>query len=501
MARIAKLRGDWVFLAVILGLLVLSYRDLFGWNPGRDLSEEVPALFVASNTSPLYISSLAALFLYLRIHRLATALRAPAPSRWGWWLVGPAALVLVWAQYTGARDILLLSVIPMVLGGAWVAVGSAFARLLLLPTLFLLFMYPMPAVLANQQVYAFQMATAELTASIVRALGIPVILQGDHIYVANRVFQVIETCSGLRLTETLFSSAFAYVEVMRTRRRHAVIIVLLSPLLAFPLNTLRVLLIMFNPLSDYSADHTLQGIGVVVVGVLSFALVEKALKRFYPQPPPPPFPRPDPSQNVALPKAWALLAVAVVCLSASFAIDRWQASAPPRWTVTMPIEWDGWKARKAPVDEQFLGSVYYSRRLSRRYEKGGDDVWVLAARDDRLKRDRSILSPKNALPGGGWETLERHRLEAPWTHAAVEEIVATKRGKQRLILYWYEGSEGLGTEAIRAVLGVENSSWRQRQELRMFRVSTNLPRGEIERQSARERVEKFAREIRDSLDG
>lgn len=501
MARIAKLRGDWVFLAVILGLLIVSYRDLFGWNPGRALSDEVPTLFVASNTSPLYIFSLAAMFLYLRLVRLTATLRAPAPTRWGWLLVAPAALALVWAQYTGAKDILLLSVIPMVLGGALVTVGSAFARLLLLPTLFLLFMYPMPAVVANQQVYAFQMATAELAARAVGALGIPVTLQGDLLYVGNRVFQVIETCSGLRLTETLFSSAFAYVEVMRTRRRHAVIIVLLAPLLAFPLNTVRVMLIMFNPLSDYSTDHTLQGIGVVVVGVLSLALIEKILQRIYPQPPPAPVPRPDPSRNAEVPRAWALLAVAVVCLSASFAIDRWQAGALPRWSVTMPIEWDGWKARKEPADEQFLGSVYYSRLLYRRYEKGDDEVRVLAARDDRLKRDRSILSPKNAVPGRGWKIVERRTLDTAWTDAVVEEIVATQRGRQSLILHWYEGSPGFRTEAIRAVLGLENSSWRQREELRMFRVSTNLPRGEIHRLRARKRIEKFAQEIRGSLDG
>jgi exosortase len=501
LARIAKLRGDWVFLAVILGLLIICYRDLFGWSPGRALSDEVPTLFVASNTSPLYIFSLAAFFLYLRISRLAVALRAPAPSRWGWLLVAPAAMALVWAQYTGAQDILLLSVIPMVLGGALVAVGPVFARLLLLPTLFLLFMYPMPAVLANQQVYAFQMATAELAASAVGALGIPVILQGDLVYVGNRVFEVIETCSGLRLTETLFSSSFAYVEVMRTRRRHAVIIVLLSPLLAFPLNAVRVLLIMFNPLSEYSNDHTVQGIGVVVVGVMSLALIEKILKRIYPQPPPAARPRPDPARNTEVPRAWVLLATAVVCLSASIAVDRWQAGALPRWTVTMPIEWDGWKARKEPEDRQFLGSVYYSRFLYRRYEKGDDEVLVLAARDDRLKRDRSILSPKNAVPGGGWKILERRALDVAWTDAVVEEIVAIRRDKESLILHWYEGSPGLGTEAVRAVLGLENSSWRQRDELRMFRVSTNLPPGEIHRSRARERLEKFAREIRVSLDG
>jgi len=501
MVRIGKLRADWAFLGVVLLLLIIAYRDLFGWNPGRSLSEESPTLFVASNTSPLYISLLAAFFLYLRIYRLTDALRAPTPNRWGWLLVVPATLVFVWAQYTGEPDILLLSVIPMVLGGALVAVGAAFARLLLLPTLFLLFMYPVPAVIANQQVYAFQIATAELVTRLIDGVGIPIIREGDLIYVRRHIFEVIETCSGLRLTETLFSSAFAYTELLHTPRRHAVIIILLAPLVAFPLNTVRVLLIIFNPLSELSNDHTLQGIVVVVVGVLSFALIEKILTRIYPQPASQRGSELAPLRNTELARAWGLMAVAIICLSVSIAVKPWQAGATPRWSITMPIDWNGWKAQKETRDEEFLGSVYYSRFLYRRYEKGEDEVLVMAARDDRQKRDRSILSPKNGVPGAGWGILDRHAIDVAWTDSVVEETVATRRGEQILILSWYEGSPGFRTEAIRAVLGLENSSWRLNEELRMFRVSTNLPDGEIQRTRARERVEKFARKIRVSLDG
>jgi exosortase len=501
MVQLGKLRGDWIFSGIVLMLLVLAYRDLFGWDPGRALSEEVPTLFVASNTSPLYISCLAAFFLYRRFEPLTTALRSPVPNRRGWLLLVPAALVFVWAQYTGERDILLLSVIPMVLGGALVTVGSSFAGLLLLPTLFLLFMYPVPAVIANQQVYAFQIATAELTTRLIDAVGIPIIREGDLVYVRQNVFEVIETCSGLRLTETLFSSAFVYTELMGTPRRHAVIIVLLSPLLAFPLNAIRVLLIMFNPLADLSSDHTVQGIVVVVVGVLSLALLDKILMRIDPLPAPEPHPESAGLQQAELPRAWGLMTLAVICLSISVAVNPWKAGAVPQWSLTMPIDWDGWKARKEPRDDQFLGSVYYSRFIYRRYEKGGNKVLVMAARDDRLKRDRSIFSPKNAVPGAGWKILEQRVVDASWTDGMVEEIVATRRGQQSLIFNWYEGSPGFRTEAISAVLGLENSNWRRPEELRMFRVSTNLPEGKIEKALARARVEKFARKIRSSLDG
>jgi exosortase/archaeosortase family protein len=389
----------------------------------------------------------------------------------------------------------------MLLGGALVSVGSCLAASLLLPTLFLLFMYPMPAVIANQQVYAFQIATAEFVTRVIELVGIPIVREGDLIYTRNHVFEVIETCSGLRLTETLFSTSFVYNELLQLPRRHAVIIILLSPLLAFPLNAIRVLLIIFNPLAELSSDHTIQGIIVVVAGVLSFALIEKILKKIYPQPAFEPRPGPSPSRKAERPNAWAFVAVAVLCLGVSIAIHPWQAGGTQRWSITMPIDWNGWKAKKATKDDQFLGSVYYSRFLYRRYEKADDEVLVLAARDDRLKRDRSIFSPKNDVPGAGWKILEQRPMEVEWTDAVVEETVATRRGKQNLILSWYEGSPGFRTEAVRAVLGLENSKWRLPEELRMFRVSTNLPDGEMQRAQARERAEEFAAKIRASLDG
>jgi len=193
--------------------------------------------------------------------------------------------------------------------------------------------------------------------------------------------------------------------------------------------------------------------------------------------------------------------VAILCLGASIAVRPWHPGATARWSITMPIDWNGWKAKKESKDDQFLGSVYYSRFLYRRYEKAGDEVLVMAARDDRLKRDRSIISPKNVVPGAGWKILDQRAIEVDWTDVTVEETVATRRGKQSLILSWYEGSPGFGTEAVRAVLGLENSNWRLPEELRMFRVSTNLTGGEIQRAQARKRVEEFAEKIRISLDG
>jgi exosortase len=494
--------------AATLILLVFAYRELGAWSPGGTTNEDAPTLFVPSHTSPLYVASLSALFLYIRINRLRFALRRPEPAAVGWWLLLPGVGIAGWSHYTSAPDILLLSLIPVGLGAALVLVGKRFASALLLPLLFLLFAYPVPAVIANQQIYFFQIATAEFATFVVDLFRIPVIHEGDLIYARGRVFEVIETCSGLRLTETLLTSAFVYGEVMRSRFRDRIVFVLMAPILGFVLNGARVLLIMFNPLSDYSEDHTVQGIAVLVVGVLLFAVIERGLGVLFPG-----WPSERARRRVAAkgasdavvgrydPSRVAVVLVALGCVAASFSLPRWNGAGGERWQIGIPLAWEGWDGERIDHDEAFLGSVYYSRFLYRRYEKESAHVEIFAGRDDRMRRDRSVISRKNAVPGSGWKILRSRPIDVDWGPGVVEELVATQRGKHILIYHWYEGSPGFREEATRAVLGLEKSPLRLPGELRVFRVSTELRAEPGSEALAVGRVDRFARKLRESLDG
>jgi exosortase len=196
-------------------------------------------------------------FLLQRRYGIVRAIHAPKPTPWGLLVVAPALLLFGWAHYTGAMDLLLLSLPLVILGGALCLSGPALTRQLLVPALFLCFAVPMPGVMTNQIVYAFQIGTASLSSQILALFGVPVLHLGDMIYTRTGIFHVIETCSGLRLTETLAMSAIAYAQVIGTRRTHAIFIVAISPVLGFLLNTVRVLMIILNPLSGVTADHTI----------------------------------------------------------------------------------------------------------------------------------------------------------------------------------------------------------------------------------------------------
>lgn len=492
----AAASGAWLAVPALL-LTAFAFRGLAGFDPGRRLSHEVGPLFVPSDTAPGFVFGLIALILYMRHRQILRALRTRVgPSPLGLLLLAPAALLFGWAKHTGARDLELLALVPWLLGLAVLLGGTALLRVVALPVLLLLFAYPMPAVIANEVVWFFQTGTARLSAAVLNAIGVTALLEGDMIYARGYVFEVIETCSGLRITETLLLSAFAYGQILCSVRSHQIALVLVAPLLGFALNTARVLMIVFTPGSHLASDHTIQGLVVIVLGVFALAGIDRLLHR---SPIAAPARRQRPAGAPPGSQGWTWLATGLaagLCVGSVFVPTwEWTQGRPP-WDVSLPVTIDDWKGRSVKDDTTFLGSVAYVRSLHREYARGDDRVTVFVAMDDRLQRDRSALSPKHELPGAGWHPIDRRIRAVPGIPAPIVETLATSRGRHALVWQWYTGADSLGREAWRQVAALDNSYLRSNGELRVYRLSTPLAARDS-REDAEKRLELFAEHLRD----
>jgi exosortase len=487
----AAASSAWVAAPALI-LTAFAFRGLAGFDPGRQLSHEVGPLFVPSDTAPGFVYGLIAFILYMRHRQILRALRARvAPSPLGLLLLAPAALLFGWAQHSGARDLELLALVPWLLGLALLLGGTMLLRLVALPVLLLLFAFPMPAVIANEVVWMFQTGTARLSTAVLNAIGVTALLEGDMIYARGYVFEVIETCSGLRITETLLLSAFAYGQILCSVRSHQIALVLLAPLLGFALNTARVLMIVFTPGSYVADDHTVQGLVVIVLGVFALAGIDRLLHRL---------PIGASARRSRSPLgapgsarwAWLAAGLASVLCVGSLVVPAWEwTHGRPPWDVALPLSIDGWKGKSVKDDTTFLGSVAYVRSLHREYTRGDDTVTVFVAMDDRLQRDRSALSPKHELPGAGWQAIERRIRTVPGVASPVVETLATSRGRHALVWKWYTGAGSLGRETWRQVAALDNSYLRRDDELRVYRLTTPLAAGES-REEAEQRLGLFA---------
>jgi exosortase len=418
--RAPKPRRSGALLGLAVGLAALAYRGLLFWDPGaRGLPNVEWFFFGASDTSPQIVFVLAAGLLFQRRKRLAEALQDEGSLRLGLPLLLAGSLLFLWGHYVGAPDLLLASVLPVTLGAALFVAGRHLAAALALPVLFLAFAIPMPAVLMNQIVFPLQLRVTAHTAWLLAAMGTPVVQEGDVLYLADRTFEVIETCSGLRSIEVLTMLAVAWVCFFPTGRLHGLLLIAAAPVIAYVINAARVTSLVLNPQSELSVMHTVQGIAMFLAGVAALYAIDAALWRKHRRRAARTSEggrrasRSQGAHAARRARAIALTLLAAALLGASLTMPRWSpppdASSPP---IELPEALDGWQAiGPSSPDILFRGSVSFSKRAQRRYQRNDEVVSVFVGHDDRLQRSRSLLSPKNAFPGRGWHVEDRARIE------------------------------------------------------------------------------------------
>lgn len=115
----------------------------------------------------------------------------------------------------------------------------------------------------------------------------------------------------------------------------------------------------------------------------------------------------------------------------------------------LPTEFGGLAASTVtvPQDEAELAAfTEYAFRVYQRPVEAGVDPrvsWVSAyvGYYDQQTQGRTIHSPRNCLPGGGWEILSARpqTLEAGGKPVTVNRVILQNEGEQALVLYWYQG--------------------------------------------------------------
>jgi EpsI family protein len=174
----------------------------------------------------------------------------------------------------------------------------------------------------------------------------------------------------------------------------------------------------------------------------------------------------------------------------------------PQWTSTeevrrggdpLPAELDGWiKDEKLSFDWAFFWTVSYSKLEYRRYERDYEKLSVFIGYDDRKYRGRSLLSPKNAVPGRGWEIEERGRVELGSGGPRVERVVARSISGRTLSYHWYEGTDRLARETVRQLLATDQSRFRRTEPARVIRITTELGTDSLDQALVESELHAFA---------
>jgi exosortase len=124
-------------------------------------------------------------------------------------ILGGIALLL--AGDLGADNFLMRSSLIIVVAGLVLFhLGTAIFRALLSPLAFLFFMVPLPGVIFYAITFPLQNLAARQAAWTLDALGVPVLLDGNVIHLAQLSLGVTEACSGIRSLISLLAGAVAW---------------------------------------------------------------------------------------------------------------------------------------------------------------------------------------------------------------------------------------------------------------------------------------------------
>jgi exosortase len=172
-------------------------------------------------------------------HRLAKL--RPNPS-WSGLAVLALALVLLLVGQLGAELFLArLSLVILLAGLVLLFLGSNFLRALLFPLAFLLLMIPIPAVLFNQITFPLQLQASRVAAFTLRLFGVPILREGNVIYLPGITLEVAEACSGIRSLMSLATLAVIYGYLMERRLWLRVLLALASIPIAIVANSVRII--------------------------------------------------------------------------------------------------------------------------------------------------------------------------------------------------------------------------------------------------------------------
>jgi EpsI family protein len=131
---------------------------------------------------------------------------------------------------------------------------------------------------------------------------------------------------------------------------------------------------------------------------------------------------------------------------------------------SFPSAMGAWQAREGVLLEPEIQNLLKAKEylMRRDQDPSGRSVWLFIAYWDTLRKGVTPHSPRNCLPGSGWEPLE-----------SSNRYLIQKDRDQQVVLYWYQshGRAIAGEMAARVQL-VKNSIARHRTDGALVRVSS-----------------------------
>ncbi|MEL6113356.1 MAG: VPLPA-CTERM-specific exosortase XrtD [Pseudomonadota bacterium] len=389
--------------------------------------------------------------------------------------------------------------------------GRSMLAICAVPVLYLLFAVPPPFWLITNLSWNFQRMSSELGVAMIQAMNIPVYLSGNVIDLGTYQLAVAEACSGLRYLFPFLSLGFLAAYLFKGTWWQKAIIFLSTIPITILMNSLRIAITGIL-VQAYGTSHTegfLHFFEGWVVFLLCLAALFGVISLFCVVLPP----RTNPLDEMGVPAlsprqpttgGLPLAAMpeqfrggaALITIAALFVVTAGLAKivtvdkliTPERQVfAAFPGEFRGWRAEIQPIDSEVAEVLGADDSLVVNMTSPEGELYNVYMAYLTARRDgRSWHSPRQCIPGGGWQVTDFSVVAADEAAIPADErlpfaynrMVIEYNGTKRVIYYWYDQrGQQFANEYIMKMSVIWDTLTRQRADGALVRLMAPVAKG------------------------
>ncbi len=493
--------GLWGVLAVVMTVLGYLYADSLRFLMQTWLEDD-------NYSHGPFIPLISLYLIWLRRTQLQTVERRG--SWWGLPIVAVGLLVYIVGEFAAMYAVVHFSLWIVIVGLLACAIGLSGIHLLAFPLLYLLAALPLPVFLQNELSSRLQLWSSALGIGCLQLVGVMAYREGNVIDLGPIQLQVVEACSGIRYLFPLMAltllCAYLYRESFWKRALLVLSSIPISILLnGFRIGAIGILVEAYGGSAAEGFSHFFEGwvffvasLGLLCAEMWLLARVgSSATRRPFAQLIGPPAAAVSASTLAVHPSTAArvspapLLAGGVLLILAAFAapsVAPHDFPPPARQSLLdFPLQLGEWGGISSVMERQYLDALQLDDYVLADYsavEKVPVNVYV--AYYQSPKKGLSSHSPRQCIPGGGWEitSFETVRLDhASGTAPAldVNRVAIQKGGQKQIVYYWFKQRDRLITsEYLVKFFLFWDSLTRHRSDGALVRLVSSVYAGETE---------------------
>lgn len=139
---------------------------------------------------------------------------------------------------------------------------------------------------------------------------------------------------------------------------------------------------------------------------------------------------------------WLMIALLLGATIGLHHLSHGEAAPLAQPLSNFPVQVEGWHAREVAIEPRIIQALGVTDHVNRLYEAPGNpSIYLYVGYYKSQRTGQLIHSPKNCLPGAGWEPVSVGSVELMGTEGnrvSVNRYVIQNGLQRQLVLYWYQ---------------------------------------------------------------